>query len=97
MKGDDDAIYVRKFKTGDEKAFDKLFEKYQLSVYSICYRYSRNEADARELTQDTFIKVYNNLNKFREKSKFFTWLASGFGTGKGISVFRKAGEDENSN
>ncbi len=74
MKGDEDAIYVRRFKAGDGKAFDELFEKYQLSVYSICYRYSRNEADARELTQDTFMKVYNNLNKFREKSKFFTWL-----------------------
>lgn len=74
MKGDEDAIYVQDFKAGDEKSFDLLYERYHLSIYSICYRYTRNEADACELTQDIFIKAYNNLNKFREKSKFFTWL-----------------------
>lgn len=74
MKGDEDAIYVKDFKGGNEKAFDHLYEKYQISIHAICYRYTRNEADARELTQDVFLKVYNNLNKFREKSKFFTWL-----------------------
>ena len=52
MKGDEDAIYVKSFKDGDEKAFDYLYEKYQISIHAICYRYTRNEADARELTQD---------------------------------------------
>ncbi len=74
MNGDEDIIFVREFKQGNEKAFDYLFEKYQLSLYSICYRFTRNEDDARELTQDIFFKVYNNLKKFHEKSKFFTWL-----------------------
>jgi RNA polymerase sigma-70 factor (ECF subfamily) len=75
MKGDEEDIaLVRRFKNGDEKAFDRLFEKYQVPLYSICYRFSRNEADARDLTQDIFIKVYANLKKFHEKSKFFTWL-----------------------
>jgi RNA polymerase sigma-70 factor (ECF subfamily) len=75
MKGDEeDIVLVRRFKDGDEKAFDRLFEKYQVPLYSICYRFSRNEADARDLTQDIFIKVYTNLKKFHEKSKFFTWL-----------------------
>jgi len=74
MKGDEDAIYVHNFKNGDEKSFDHLYEKYHISIYTICYRFIRNEADALELTQDVFIKTYNNLRKFREKSKFFTWL-----------------------
>ncbi len=74
MNSDEDIILVREFKNGDEKAFDRLFEKYQVSLYSICYRFTRNESDARELTQDIFIKLYNNLKKFNEKSKFFTWL-----------------------
>ena len=71
---EEDKVLVRSFKNGDEKAFDRLFEKYQIPLYSICYRYARNEDDARDLTQDIFIKVYNNLKKFEEKSKFFTWL-----------------------
>jgi RNA polymerase sigma factor (sigma-70 family) len=74
MKGDEDALYIHNFKKGDEKAFDHLFEKYQLSIHSLCYRYARNEADARELTQDVFIKAYRNLKKFKGKAKFFTWL-----------------------
>jgi RNA polymerase sigma-70 factor (ECF subfamily) len=66
MNGDEDTVLVRDFKNGNEKAFDRLFEKYQISLYSICYRFTRNESDARELTQDIFIKIYNNLNKFDE-------------------------------
>jgi len=65
---------VREFKNGNEKAFDRIFEKYRVSLYSICYRFTRNDADARELTQDVFKKIYHNLTKFNEKSKFFTWV-----------------------
>lgn len=73
MNGDD-ARLVKRYKDGDERAFDEIFEKYQQALYSICYRYTRNEADAREITQDVFIKVYRNLKKFNERCKFFTWL-----------------------
>uniref|UniRef100_A0A7C4TAF6 Sigma-70 family RNA polymerase sigma factor n=1 Tax=candidate division WOR-3 bacterium TaxID=2052148 RepID=A0A7C4TAF6_UNCW3 len=71
---EEDSVLVKRFKLGEEKAFDLLFERYQRVLYTICYRYTRNEADARELTQDIFIKVYRNLKKFNEKCKFFTWL-----------------------
>lgn len=74
MNGDEDIQLVRAFKNGDEKAFDRLFEKYRVSLYSLCYRYTRNDADARELVLDVFTKVYRNLKKFREQSKLFTWL-----------------------
>ncbi len=74
MNGDEDSCLVRRFKNGDEKAFNVLFEKYKQSIYSICYRYVRNEPDARELTQDVLLKVYRNLKKFDERSKFFTWV-----------------------
>ncbi len=74
MNSDEDTILVKEFKNGNERVFDSLFEKYQISLYSICYRFTRNESDARELTQDIFIKVFNNLRQFNEKSKFFTWL-----------------------
>lgn len=74
MNDDEDALLVREFKNGNATAFDLLFKKYQVSLYSICYRFTRNDSDARELTQDICIKVYRNLKKFNEKSKFFTWL-----------------------
>uniref|UniRef100_A0A7C6AF29 Sigma-70 family RNA polymerase sigma factor n=1 Tax=candidate division WOR-3 bacterium TaxID=2052148 RepID=A0A7C6AF29_UNCW3 len=71
---DDDLSLVRRYKNGDENAFDSLFERYQQPIYSICYRFVRNEDDARELTQEVFIKIYQNLKRFNEKSKFFTWV-----------------------
>jgi len=74
MNEDEDVVLVKSFKAGDEKAFDRLFEKYKIPLYAICYRFTRNDADARELTQDIFIKVYRNLKKFNEKSKVFTWF-----------------------
>ena len=74
MNGHEDEVLVKAFKEGDETAFDRLFEKYHISVYSICYRYTRNEADARDLTQEVFIKIYRNLGKFRMRSKLFTWV-----------------------
>jgi RNA polymerase sigma-70 factor (ECF subfamily) len=74
VNGDDDARLVFNLKQGDEKAFDQLFDKYRTPVYSICFRYARNNEDARELAQDVFIKVYRNIRRFNERSKFFTWL-----------------------
>ena len=71
---DDDILDVRNLKSGSEAAFDRLFDRYKISLYKICYRYARNDADALELTQDIFIKVYRNIRKFNEKAKFFTWL-----------------------
>lgn len=74
MNGQEDEQLVRAFKSGDEKAFDRIFSKYHVSIYSICYRYTKNEADAHDLTQDIFIKIYRNLRKFNMRSKFFTWV-----------------------
>jgi RNA polymerase sigma-70 factor (ECF subfamily) len=74
VNGQEDEHLVRSFKQGNEDAFDRIFEKYHVQIYSICYRYTRNEADARDLTQEVFIKVYRNLAKFRMRAKLFTWL-----------------------
>ena len=74
MKGDDDILLVRRIKQGDEEAFNRIFDKYRNPVYSVCYRFVRNDADAREITQDVFIKIFRNIKKYNEKAKFFTWL-----------------------
>lgn len=74
MDDQEDKSLVRRFKRGDDGCFDRIYEKYKVSVYSICYRYARNEADACDLTQDVFIKIYRNLCRFNERSKLFTWI-----------------------
>ncbi len=55
-------------------AFSELVTRYEAIVYHTCLRYLGNEADAEEVTQDAFMKVFHGLEKFEGKSTFRTWL-----------------------
>lgn len=59
---------------GDRDAFQALVEKYQHKVYTIAFRFVGNDADASDLAQEAFIKVYRKLPTFRGESSFLTWL-----------------------
>ena len=57
-----------------EKAFSLLVEEHRQSVYWLIRRMVSDHHDADDLTQDTFVKVWNNLESFRGDSKLFTWI-----------------------
>ena len=59
---------------GDTTAYRGLVEKYQGRVYSMVYGMLRNREDARDATQEAFVKAYNSLDRFRLESSFYTWL-----------------------
>jgi len=59
---------------GDQQAFRVLFETHKDRVYSFALRFLGNEAQAADLTQDIFIKLYSRLDDFRGDSRFETWL-----------------------
>ena len=59
---------------GDTTAYRGLVEKYQGRVYAMVYGMLRNREDARDVTQDAFVKAYNSLDSFRLESSFYTWL-----------------------
>jgi RNA polymerase sigma-70 factor (ECF subfamily) len=59
---------------GDRDAFGLLVERHQRGVYRLCYRYLNNHEDASDLAQETFIKAYRALGRFRGESSFATWL-----------------------
>src|ERR1044072_3338663 len=61
-------------KQGDRAAFHALFETYKDKVYSIAYHYSGEEAMARDVTQQVFLKLFTSISQFREDSEFTTWL-----------------------
>lgn len=65
---------VRKAKAGDERAFTALVKKYESTVYSFAFKVCRDEEQATETLQDTFINVYRKLDQFNGKAKFSTWL-----------------------
>jgi len=70
----DEKEIINQVLEGNQEAFRKLIETYQDYVYTICFRIVKNHEDAEELAQDTFIKAYQNLKRFRKESKFSTWV-----------------------
>ncbi len=58
----------------DSQAFRKLVEAHQYMVFSLAFRMLCNEDDARDATQETFIKVWKNLHRYNTEMKFTTWL-----------------------
>lgn len=69
-----DLDLVRRIKSGDEDAFEKMVERYHARVYSLSYGVLRNAEDAEEATQDTFLTLYRKIGTFDESKKFFSWF-----------------------
>jgi len=69
----DDAVLVQKWRKGDTKALEALFSKYQGRIYNLIFKICSNPDTAAELTQDTFVKIIENIGKFESRSSFYTW------------------------
>ncbi|MBD3657317.1 MAG: RNA polymerase sigma factor RpoE [Marinobacter sp.] len=69
-----DLQLVRKVRHGDRAAFDLLVIKYQSRVASIISRYVFDSQEVLDLTQETFVKAYRAIDRFRGDSAFYTWL-----------------------
>ncbi len=69
-----DQLYITKVINGDTNAFAYLVDEYKNMVFSLAFKMTKNREEAEEISQDTFIKAYKNLNKFKGDSKFSTWL-----------------------
>ena len=69
-----DVDLVKRFQNGEEQAFDELVKKYYSTTHNLLIRLSGNSMDADDLCQETFIRVYRSLKKFKAKSQFSTWL-----------------------
>lgn len=61
-------------KSGDIKAFDELVALHQKRVYELAYRMLGNAEDAEDVQQETFVRAWRNLRRFRQDSAFPTWL-----------------------
>ncbi|WP_445737810.1 RNA polymerase sigma factor [Mariniflexile sp.] len=71
-----DQHYISLILHGDASAFSVLVNRYKDLVFSLTMRMLKNREEAEEVSQDTFIKVYKSLDKFKGDSKFSTWLYS---------------------
>ena len=73
-KVDEDAGLVESARSGDQDAFSQLYEKYRERVYRIAYRHTKDKERALDLCQETFIKAFRSLDRFRSDAAFYTWL-----------------------
>lgn len=69
-----DAALVHRFNAGDESAFVEIVDRYHARMLQVAMRLLRNRADAEEIAQDTFIRAYRGLAKFRGDASLATWL-----------------------
>jgi len=71
---DEEAALIARARDGDLPAFDLLVERYKQRIYSVIYHMTANHADANDVAQETFIKAFKNLDRFKGDSAFYTWL-----------------------
>lgn len=70
----EDAPLIRGARAGDTRAFEALYRRHVGRIYGLCLRLTATPELAEELTQETFIKAWQNLAGFRGDSAFSTWL-----------------------
>ncbi len=69
-----DQQLVERFQKGDKRSFDLLVVRYQHKIMGLISRYIQDHQEVQDVAQETFIKAYRALGKFRGDSAFYTWL-----------------------
>jgi len=72
--GLEDGVLVRQIQAGQVHLYTELVRKYQDRIYNTCWRLCGDREDARDLTQDVFLKGLASIRGFRGKSGFYTWI-----------------------
>ena len=70
----DEQALVRKAQAGDRLAFDDLVRRYDRDVLRLALNLVHRSEDARDIYQESFLRVYRNLHRFRFECSFYTWL-----------------------
>ncbi len=70
----DDTELLKAFRGRERDMFDTLVLKHQNRVFNLCYRLLGDYEEANDCAQETFVKAYRSLGRFRFKSTFSTWL-----------------------
>jgi RNA polymerase sigma-70 factor (ECF subfamily) len=72
---DADANLVERCLKGDDTAWEDLIKGHSRRVYSICYRFTGSSVEAQDITQDVFLRIFQNLKSFRSgEGSFVVWL-----------------------
>lgn len=69
-----DRALVERIRAGDTSGFDELYKQYRTRAYNLAFRVTKNNESALDVVQESFIKVFKNLDGFEGSSSFYTWL-----------------------
>jgi RNA polymerase sigma-70 factor (ECF subfamily) len=69
-----DQELVVKAQGKDYAAFEQLLDRYEDKIFRLAYRFVRNESEAKEILQDTFLTIWRKLDTFKGDSQFSSWL-----------------------
>jgi len=70
----DDPALASLAKQGDQRAFTELVNRYAPKIFRLTRHITRNDQDAEDALQETFLKAYSRLDQFQGNSSFYTWL-----------------------
>ena len=84
----EDADLIHKARQGDVEAFNLLISRWEKRVFNYLLRILRNREDALDLSQDVFLKAYQNLRKLEDNTRFAAWLFR-IAHNEAYSLFRK--------
>jgi len=69
-----DEALVALARQGERRAFEELVERHQQKAYHIAFGFARNREDAKDLSQEAFLKAFSYLKNFDGRSSFYTWF-----------------------
>src|SRR5262245_34229704 len=84
----DEADLVRAAQAGDTRAFGEIVRRYQRAIYRVAYGFTRVAADADDLAQETFVRAYQAIGRFRVGEPLYPWLAR-IASNLAFSLFRR--------
>lgn len=74
MNNQDDNLLIRKILDGNTAVYTVIVDRYKDLVYSVVHKILKNQEEAEETAQDTFLKAYQALPGFKQEARFSTWL-----------------------
>jgi RNA polymerase sigma-70 factor (ECF subfamily) len=88
-----DAAAVARACAGETEAFRVLVDRYSRKVFRLAYRMTRNQQDAEDVVQETFLRAYRRLKQFESRSSFATWIFR-IAVNSALDLTRKLGRYE---
>ena len=86
----DDGVLVERTRDGDRRAFSELVRRHQAVVFRACYRILGDREDAKDASQEAFVRAYGKLDTFGGRSAFRTWILR---VAMNVSLTSAAGPD----